>query len=73
VVEEGERPREVGQEDERRLQRADEQRLAAGVVGGDLLAELGDAGRDLARGEVDLADAGMAFVAGQLASFRPYR
>jgi hypothetical protein len=73
VVEEGQGAGQVGQEDERRLQRADEQRLAAGVVGGDLLAELRDAGRDLVRREVDLADAGVAFVAGQLASFRPYR
>jgi hypothetical protein len=72
-VKEGERARQIGHEDERRLQRADEQRLAAGVVGGDLLAELRDAGRDLFRREIDLSDAGLTFVAGQEASFRPYR
>jgi hypothetical protein len=57
VVQEGQRARQVGQEDERRLQGADEQRLLAGVVGGDLLAELRDAGRDLLGREVDLSDA----------------
>ena len=57
VVQEGQRARQVGQEDEGRLQRADEQRLLAGVVGGDLLAELRDAGRDLLGREVDLSDA----------------
>jgi hypothetical protein len=56
-VQEGQRARQVGQEDERRLQGADEQRLLAGVVGGDLLAELRDAGRDLLGREVDLSDA----------------
>jgi hypothetical protein len=57
VVQERQRTRQVGQEDERRLQGADEQRLLAGVVGGDLLAELRDAGRDLLGREVDLSDA----------------
>jgi hypothetical protein len=72
VVQEGQRTRQVGQKDEARLQRADQQRLAAGVVGGDLLAELRDAGRDLLCGEVDLPD--RIDVGGrQEASFRPYR
>jgi hypothetical protein len=35
-----ERPREVGQEEDARLQRGDEDRLAALVVAGDLGAEL---------------------------------
>jgi len=56
-VQERQRARQVGQEYERRLQGADEQRLLAGVVGGDLLAELRDAGRDLLGREVDLSDA----------------
>jgi hypothetical protein len=59
VVQERQRAREVGNEDEARLQRADEQRLAAGVVGGDLLAELRDARGDLLLGEIDLPDAGV--------------
>jgi hypothetical protein len=50
------RPREVGEEDDARLQRRDEQRLAAGVVAGDLPAELGDARRELLAREVNLAD-----------------
>jgi len=56
-VQERQRARQVGQEDERRLQGADEQRLLTGVVGGDLLAELRDTGRDLLGREVDLSDA----------------
>jgi hypothetical protein len=51
------RARQVGEEDEARLQRPDEQRLAPVEVARDLGAELLDARRDLARGEVDLADA----------------
>jgi hypothetical protein len=77
VVEEGEGAREVGEEDERSLERADEQRLAARVVGGDLLGQLGDASRDLLCREVDLPD-GLDVVPrpggrAQEASFRPYR
>jgi hypothetical protein len=49
--------REVGQEDEARLQRGDQDRIAASVVARDLGAELGDAAADLFAGEVDLADA----------------
>jgi hypothetical protein len=57
VVDDRQRPRQVGDEDDARLQQADEQRLAAGVVPGDLRAELPDPNRDLACREVDLADA----------------
>jgi hypothetical protein len=59
-VEDRDRARQVGEEDEARLQRGDEERLSAFVVGGDLDAELGDAGRDLVGGEVDLPDAVVA-------------
>jgi hypothetical protein len=50
-------PREVGEEDEARLEAADEDRLPAGVVGADLGAQLRDPGGDLGGREVDLADA----------------
>jgi hypothetical protein len=56
VVEDRDRPRQVGDEDEARLQRRDEQRLAVAIVGRDLGAELGDAAGDLLRAEVDLPD-----------------
>jgi hypothetical protein len=81
VVEDRDRARQVGQEDEARLQGRDQERLPALVVGGDLGAQLGDTGGDLIGGEIDLADARIAFDAGttgrsrirQEASFRPYR
>jgi hypothetical protein len=75
VVEEGERPRQIGHEYEARLQRADEQRLSPGVVRRDLLGELGDPRGDLAGGQVDLPDRVLGVVLGtaQEASFRPYR
>jgi hypothetical protein len=47
---------QVGDEDDRRLQRRDEDRLAAFVVSCDLGAELLDPGGDLLTGEVGLAD-----------------
>jgi hypothetical protein len=50
------RAREVGEEDDARLQQADQERLATGVVGGDLRAQLADAGADLGRRQVDVAD-----------------
>jgi hypothetical protein len=53
------RPREVGQEDEARLQQRDEQQVAAGVLAGDLRAELVDASSQLVRCEKDLTDAGI--------------
>jgi hypothetical protein len=51
------RPREIGEEDDARLERGDEERLAPGVVGADLAAQLADARRDLLGTEVDVADA----------------
>jgi hypothetical protein len=59
VVDDRQRPGEVGDEDDRGLQRRDEDRLAALVVGGDLGAELGDPALNLLSGEVDLADPGI--------------
>jgi hypothetical protein len=51
------RAREVADEGQARLQRADEQRLLAGMVAGQLRAELADARDDLVSVEEDLADA----------------
>jgi hypothetical protein len=48
--------REVGEEEERPLQRRHEDRIEAGVVGRDLRTELRDAALDLLGGEVRLAD-----------------
>jgi hypothetical protein len=47
VVDDGQGPREIGDEDERRLQRRDENRLQAVVVIGDLRAQLPDTGLNL--------------------------
>ena len=49
--------REIGEEDEAALQRGDEERLCAVVVRRDLTPALVDAGADLLRAEIDLADA----------------
>jgi hypothetical protein len=54
------RAREVGQEDEARLQQRDEQQLAAFVVARDLRAELRDAVAQLVRAEEDVPDSGIA-------------
>jgi hypothetical protein len=59
LVRDRDRAGEVGEEDEARLQQRDEQELAAGVVAGDLGAQLPDASPKLLRGEEDLADAGV--------------
>jgi hypothetical protein len=56
-VRDPDRPREVGKEDDARLQRRDEERRPPLEVPGDLPAELGDAGRDVLAAEVDLAQA----------------
>ena len=48
--------REVGDERDARLQRGDEDRLEALVVGGDLRSELLDPPRQLVCGKEDLAD-----------------
>jgi hypothetical protein len=50
------RPREVGEKDEARLQEGDEEQVAVGVVSGDLGAQLGDAAAQLTGAEEDLAD-----------------
>jgi hypothetical protein len=52
--------REVGQEDGARLQRRDEQRLAACIRIGEVCAELGDAATNLRTGQVDIPD-GVSF------------
>jgi hypothetical protein len=57
LVRDLERAREVGQEDEARLQRRDEDRVDVDVVTCDLRRELPDAAADLLAREVDLADA----------------
>jgi hypothetical protein len=54
------RPRQVGEEDEARLQQSDEEGLAARVVLGDPRTELGDTRGDLVGGEIELADRGVA-------------
>jgi hypothetical protein len=59
-VRDRDRAREVGQEDEARLQQRDEQQLAAGVSARDVRAELADAGLQLLGGEEDVADTGIA-------------
>jgi hypothetical protein len=43
LVRDRDRPREVGEKDEARLQERDEQKVAIGIVGRDLRAELADA------------------------------
>jgi hypothetical protein len=55
-VHDRQRPREIGDEDDRRRQRGDEDRLEAVVVGSNLRAELLDPSLDLLPREVDLAD-----------------
>jgi hypothetical protein len=50
---------EIRQEDEARLQRRDEERLAIRVVACDLASQLRNPGAQLLRGEVCLADAGI--------------
>ena len=64
------RAREVGDEDDARLQRRDEDRLVVRVVARELGTQLAYARRNLLRGEVDLADPRIEL---QEASFRPYR
>jgi hypothetical protein len=54
-VHDRQRARQVGREEQRSLQRRDEQRVERRVVGRDLRAELGDARRQLLRGQVGLA------------------
>jgi hypothetical protein len=56
VVDDRERTREIGDEDDGSLQRGNQNRLEAVVVGGDLRRELLDPLANLFSGEVDLAD-----------------
>jgi hypothetical protein len=49
-------PRKIGDEDERRLQRCDENRFQIVVVGGDVRAQLLDARLNFLGGEIDLPD-----------------
>jgi hypothetical protein len=56
-VRDPDRPREVGEEDDARLERRDEERRAPLEVPGDLPAELADAGADVLAAEVDLTQA----------------
>jgi hypothetical protein len=60
AVRDADRPRQVGDEDEARLQRRYEQRLAAVVVACELATELEDARLQLLPREVDLAEAAAA-------------
>jgi hypothetical protein len=70
LVRDAEPAREVGEEDDARLERRDEERLALVVVLRDLVRELGDACSDLLGREVAVAD---LRVCSQLASSSRYR
>ena len=59
LVRDADRPREVGEEHEARLQQRDEQEITVGVIDRDLLAQLADARTELLRAEEDLTDAGI--------------
>jgi hypothetical protein len=66
--------REVADERDARLQRADEQRLPVRVVAGELGTDLADAGRDLVGVEEDLADPLVSFCRDRQDAFaRPKR
>jgi hypothetical protein len=56
-VQDRHRPREVGEKDDARLERRDEERLAARIVRRYLGPEFTDANGDLRGRKVDLADA----------------
>jgi hypothetical protein len=51
------RPRQVGDEEERPLERRDEQEVEPGVIRSDLGTQFADAPLDLLGGEIRLADA----------------
>jgi hypothetical protein len=59
-VQDRQRTREIGKEDEARFQRGDEKRLAALVVDRDLRPKLRDAGLDLVCSDIDLPDTSVA-------------
>ena len=69
----GDRAREVGEEEDARLQRGDEHRLATLVVAGDLGAELRHPRPDLLRGEIDLPDAAVGFDLARSSLYRSAR
>jgi hypothetical protein len=69
-VEDRQRERQIGEEDDARLERRDEQRLAMLVVVRDLTTELVDARSDLVGAEVDLTNPGVERV---YASWSPKR
>jgi hypothetical protein len=52
----GDRPRQVGEEDERALENRDQDGLATRIIGGDLAAQLDDTSLDLVAREIDLSD-----------------
>jgi hypothetical protein len=70
LVRDRQRAGEVGQEDEARLERCDEERRLAFVVAREVGAELADARVELLAPEVDVADAARR---GQLARSSLYR
>ena len=59
LVSDGESPREVGDEDEARLERRDEQRVTPLVFTRQRVAELAHTRIELLTREVDVADAGV--------------
>jgi hypothetical protein len=61
LVDDRDRPGEVGDEDEARLQQPDQEKVAAGVVLRDLRAELGDPGTELPGREKDVPDCRISF------------
>jgi hypothetical protein len=70
VMQDRERARQIGEEDDARLERRDEQRLEPGVFACQLRPDLPNARPDLGSAEIDLADPA---VVGYDASFRRYR
>ena len=66
-------PREIGDEDEARLQRGDQQRLEPVVVTLQLAAELADARLQLLMREVDLAEARTAVYDASSSRYRSAR
>jgi hypothetical protein len=60
-VRDRDRPAEVCEEHEARLQKPDQQQVAVGVLGGDLGAQLLDARANRLRAEEDVTDAVVQF------------
>ena len=70
LVRDRDRPGEVCEEDEARLQQRDEQEVAVGVVLGDLRTELAHARAQFLRAEEDLADVGLVLYEARLNRYR---